>query len=389
MIDGKATAASEASTRVEAKLAEGINTRNYLLDSATGGTKAVLTAAMSKLLFPGSVISMAFDIDITSPVSAGSRNRIGYEASFNLAAGTSFVGVWLNNAAAKPVGKYRIKNQFTIPAGWINGASVFPASFPYINQTSGGAFTISNVTMTVSSIPVGWEPAPEDSSNAINTLQTQVTNIDGRVTATSNSLTQLQTTVNGHTSTIAIHGQSINGIKAEYSIKLDVNGLVSGIGLINTGTSSAIGINADYFYVGKPANGKKPFMILTSSQTIGGVTYPAGTWIDVALIANATIGTAHIANASITNAKIANLAVDNAKIANLDASKINAGYIAAARIQAGTITADKLNVTELRAISANLGTFESTASDGSKTVITGNGLKGYYPNGKLMFKIGN
>lgn len=356
LIDGKATAASEASTRVEAKLADGINTRNYLLDSATGGTKTVLTAAMSKLLFPGTVISMAFDIDITSPVSAGSRNRIGYETSFNLAAGASYVGVWLNNAASQPVGKYRIKNQFTIPAGWTNGASVFPSSFPYINQTSGGAFTISNVTMTVSSIPVGWEPAPEDSSNAINTLQTQVTNIDGRVTATSNSLTQLQTTVDGHTSTIAIHGQSINGIQAEYSIKLDVNGLVSGIGLINTGTSSAIGINADYFYVGKPANGKKPFMILTSSQTIGGVTYPAGTWIDVALIANATIGTAHIANAAITNAKIANLAVDNSKIANLDASKINAGFIAAARIQAGTVTADKLSVTELSAISGNLGT---------------------------------
>ena len=66
-------------------------------------------------------------------------------------------------------------------------------------------------------------------------------------------------------------------------------------------------------------------MVLTTPQTIGGITYPAGTWIDVALIANATIGTAHIADASITNAKIK----------ELDASKITTGVLNANRVRVG------------------------------------------------------
>lgn len=172
-----------------------------------------------------------------------------------------------------------------------------------------------------------YDAAKAAASNAaaITTLDTKVTTVDGKVTTQANSITQLQTSVAGNTSAIQVQGSSINGIQAEYTIKTDVNGLVAGIGLINSGTTSAVGINADYFYVGKPTTGKKPFMVLTTSKTIDGVTYPAGTWIDVALIANATIGTAHIADAAITNAKIA----------TLDASKITTGVLNANRVRVG------------------------------------------------------
>ena len=131
----------------------------------------------------------------------------------------------------------------------------------------------------------------------------------------------------------------VDGVKAVSTISVDNNGFMSGYGLIsqlvNGVVTSAFGINADYFYVGNSnANKKKPFMVLTSPQTIGGVTYPAGTWMDVALIANATIGTAHIQDASITNAKIA----------SLSAEKITAGIISADRIGANSITAEKVTI---------------------------------------------
>ena len=131
--------------------------------------------------------------------------------------------------------------------------------------------------------------------------------------------------------------QVVDGVKAVSTISVDNNGFMSGYGLIsqlvNGVVTSAFGINADYFYVGNSnANKKKPFMVLTSPQTIGGVTYPAGTWMDVALIANATIGTAHIADASITNAKIK----------DLNADKITAGTINSDRFAANSITADKI-----------------------------------------------
>ena len=142
-----------------------------------------------------------------------------------------------------------------------------------------------------------------------------------------------------NTATLQITNQTIDGVKAVSTVSVDNNGFISGYGLISQlvdgVVQSAFGVNADYFYVGTSnSNKKKPFMVLTSPQTINGVTYPAGTWIDVALIANATIGTAHIQDAAITNAKIA----------NLDASKITTGTLDANRIGANTITAEKLTI---------------------------------------------
>lgn len=131
----------------------------------------------------------------------------------------------------------------------------------------------------------------------------------------------------------------VDGVKAVSTTSVNNNGFISGFGLIsqliNGVVTSAFGVDADYFYVGKSiSNAKKPFMVLTSPQTIGGVTYPAGVWMDVAVIANATIGTAHIRDASITNAKIV----------DLNADKITAGTINADRIGANSINTEKLTI---------------------------------------------
>lgn len=182
-----------------------------------------------------------------------------------------------------------------------------------------------------------WNEGSSAAANVASTSLSKVTEVDGRLSSLSQQTTVLSTTVDQNTSKLVVQGNSIDGIKAEYFIKTDVNGLVAGYGLVNSGTTSAFGVNADYFYVGNgttATGGKKPFMVLTSAQTIGGVTYPAGTWIDVALIANATIGSAHIANASITDAHIV----------SLNASKITAGIIDAERIGANSISVEKLMV---------------------------------------------
>lgn len=180
-------------------------------------------------------------------------------------------------------------------------------------------------------ITLSGDVADKAEASALTALDTKVTNIDGRVNVQASSITQLQTDVSGNSAKLLIQGEVVDGLKASYVVKTDVNGLVSSYGLYNDNGVGAFGVNADYFYVGKgttATNGKKPFMVLTSPQTIGGVTYPAGTWIDVALIANATIGTAHIADASITNAKIN----------SLDAAKITTGTLDAARIKVGAAT---------------------------------------------------
>lgn len=181
-----------------------------------------------------------------------------------------------------------------------------------------------------------WSPAPSDlsfdaslfaSASALSTLDTKVNSIDGKVTTHASSITQLQADVSGNSSKLVVQGDVVNGLKASYVVKTDVNGLVTGYGLYNEGGVGAFGVNADYFYVGNgttATGGKKPFMVLTSAQTIDGITYPAGTWIDVALIANASITDAHIVN--------------------LNASKITAGTIDAERIGANSISVEKLMV---------------------------------------------
>lgn len=149
--------------------------------------------------------------------------------------------------------------------------------------------------------------------------------------ADSSFANQLQTlTVSTGTSNAALETLSRitagpDGVTAQYTIKLDVNGYVSGFGLSSSsnGTpSSDFAIRADNFYIASPAGPgiapAMPFIVRTTPTTINGVAVPAGVYMTDAFVQNGTI----------TNAKIANAAIDNAKISSVSADKITAGTIA-------------------------------------------------------------
>lgn len=190
-----------------------------------------------------------------------------------------------------------------------------------------GAFKVDNLGIADLRI-IRLSNMEVENASAITALTTRVTTAEGAI---SQNYTSLNTQINNQSSTITQVSKTVDGISALQTVSIDNNGFISGYGLISQQVNgvviSAFGVNADYFYVGTSAsNKKKPFMVLTSPQTINGTTYPAGTWIDTAIIANATIGTAHIKDASITNAKVA----------NLDASKITTGVLNANRICVGS-----------------------------------------------------
>lgn len=123
---------------------------------------------------------------------------------------------------------------------------------------------------------------------------------------------------------------------AQYTVKLDVGGKVSGFGLASTGPTgagSSFAIRADRFYIAPPASGAGdatadiiPFVVQATATTINGVSVPAGVYVNDLFVKNGTI----------TNLKIANEAVDNSKIANLSASKLTAGTIAVGQYIQGT-----------------------------------------------------
>lgn len=137
-----------------------------------------------------------------------------------------------------------------------------------------------------------------------------VKRIETEATATSalaREVTTLETTVGENTASIQTVNQVTDGLKAQSTTLLDVNGKVVGVGTYNDGKTGEFAVYADSFYVappvGKPndVNGDSPFMVLTTSQVIDGVTVPAGTYMRQTYIAKASIDLAQIKTASITS----------------------------------------------------------------------------------------
>jgi hypothetical protein len=139
------------------------------------------------------------------------------------------------------------------------------------------------------------------------------------VDAVASSVSTLQTTVAGHTSSILTQQTSINGIQGEYTIKIDANGVVASVGLINGVGGSSFGVRAGQFFIVDPA--------APATQILPFIVSGGKTIMDTALIGNATIknamvetlsadkllvpGTASIWDAIITTGKITNAYIDN------------------------------------------------------------------------------
>ena len=157
------------------------------------------------------------------------------------------------------------------------------------------------------------------------------------------------------------------------TVSVDLNGVVSGYGLIseleNGIVKSAFGVNADTFYIGKPTDAVKPFVVTTVPTNIDGVDFPAGTWINSAIIADATIGSAHITDAAITTAKIKNASITDAKIVSLNANKIS---VPTSDPFPTKVTANDVTVTSNKSISGDVGIlFDGAYAVGSGYVTFG------------------
>jgi prefoldin subunit 5 len=120
------------------------------------------------------------------------------------------------------------------------------------------------------------------------------------------TLSTLQSTVGGFTSSIQTLTTSVNGVQAQYSVKIDNNGRVSGFGLISqpiNGTIvSTFNFNADVFRIWNGTSNVAPFVVE------GGVV--------------------KIQNAQIENAAIANCSIDKLTVGTLNANmNIGSGRI--------------------------------------------------------------
>jgi hypothetical protein len=178
----------------------------------------------------------------------------------------------------------------------------------------------------------------DDGSSFI--LNVDTTQISG-LSALSSSVTTLQTTVGDNTAAIETAATSIDGLQAQYTVKVDVNGHVTGFGLsdvANDGTiTSTFIVNADAFAIIDTSNGLSSAVVPFAVRS--GVTYIQDVVIEGALIATGSITNAEIANGTITTAKIGNGQITNALIANaaIGTAQIGSATITGNLIVDGTI----------------------------------------------------
>ncbi|MFV3127112.1 hypothetical protein [Niveispirillum sp. KHB5.9] len=143
------------------------------------------------------------------------------------------------------------------------------------------------------------------------TISGRLDTVAGSATASASALNTLSTTVGNHTSSISTLAKSKDGLEAQYTVKVDANGHVSGFGLATTlkddVPSSEFIIHADRFAIIKPGSAGR-----TVPFAVGEVDGQTRVIINSAVIGDATI----------TAAKIKNLTADKIAAGTIDVQDI-------------------------------------------------------------------
>lgn len=112
------------------------------------------------------------------------------------------------------------------------------------------------------------------------------------------SISNVSSTVDGHTATLSSYGSSINGLLARVGLTLNVNGYITGWSMNNNGASGDFTLIADNFKFYTPGGNVSPFYISGSQVYIDNAHIQN---LDANVITqNGHILTAHLADGSVT-----------------------------------------------------------------------------------------
>ena len=214
----------------------------------------------------------------------------------------------------------------------------------YCGPNSGRtASRIDRIKLERGTVATDWTPAPEDTEPTVQVVQTALTKATGEIKSLGERITTVQSKADGNTAAVQAHAKSINGLEAQYTVKVDVNGKVAGYGLATTpknGTpESKFIVNADRFGVGSTGKADVfPFVVDTQKNRVG---------VNGELVVNG--------KAIVDRLNAGDIHGDKITANTLNANRLTAGSVTAREMAAGSVTADKLNVNNLSAISANMG----------------------------------
>ena len=348
------------------------NEAKVLTVSGNNQTKNVTIDVSSALeLKQGDSLIISCDIELTNATSPYGKPypRIGAEFSVTYADNSiGYFAAWYDEAVsgATKTLKQRLVAKHTV-AKEVKALRSIIVQARY--QTS-ESIKVSNVKLERGAVATDWTPAPEDNDGlqevrgTVQVVQSTLAQATGDIKSLGERITTAQSAADGNKATVQAHARSINGLEAQYTVKVDVNGRVAGFGLATTpknGTpESKFIVNADRFGIG--ATGKAdvfPFVVDTQKNRVG---------VNGELVVNG--------KAIIDNLNAGAISGDKITANTLDANRLKAGSVTAREIGANSVTADKMNVTSLSAVSSNLGSITggSLSIGDGKFSVTENGV---------------
>lgn len=327
------------------------NDAKVLTVSGNNQTKSVNIDVSPNLeLKQGDNLIISCDIELTNATSPHAKPypRIGAEFSVTYADNSiGYFAAWYDEAVSGTTKtlKQRLVAKHTV-AKEVKSIRGIVVQARY--QTS-DAIKVSGVKLERGTVATDWTPAPEDNdglqeiSGTVQVVQNTLAKATGDIKSLGERITTAQSTADGNTATVQAHAKSINGLEAQYTVKVDVNGKVAGYGLATTpknGTpESKFIVNADRFGIGAP--GKEdafPFVVDTQQNRVG---------VNGELVVNG--------KAIIDRLNVGDIDGNKIRVNSIGASRIIAGSIDSREIRAAGINADRLNVNHLSAISSDLG----------------------------------
>lgn len=283
--------------------------------------------------------------------------------------------VWVSENAAVPTtdaNKVYDGAETFITIAKCDGKPLEKGKTYYLRAAGYDSFGKDNLKISISLSFTVYDVSATDlsESNLNKALRDKIALIDGDGAGSVNErVAAVRSTADGNTAAVQAHSESINGLEAQYTVKVDANGKVAGFGLATTpknGTpESNFIVNADRFGIG--ATGKEdvfPFVVDTQKNRVG---------INGELVVNGKAVVDNLNAGDIHGDKITanTLDANRLKAGSVTAREIGAGAVTAREIGANAVTADKIKVADLSAVSSNLGSITGGSlniGDGNFTV---------------------
>ncbi len=164
---------------------------------------------------------------------------------------------------------------------------------------------ITSISQDVTQLEADLGTAEGDiagTAQGLASLTTRVTGAEGAISSQASAITNLQTETGDNATSITQAINSIDGIEAEYALRIDNNGVVSGMVVRselnnNSVPTTGVAFVADKFSISGPSGTDRqtPFAVYTTAQVIDGETIPPGVYIEKAYIRKGLIGTLELA----------------------------------------------------------------------------------------------